>query len=442
MASIRKRGNGYQITVSLGYDSVGKKISETSTFTPDSTMTELQQKKALDKYAYEFEQKVISGKYLDGEKMTLYDFIERWFIEYGEKQLEGHTLEQYKRVLYRLVIPHIGHFKIAKVTPMHITSFYNQLTEDGMRLDNKSGGYNPNSIQKFHIILSSVFSTAVSWTVIDTNPCNKATLPKNKKTSDDINYFTPEQTMIFIELLNDKYTWTCKAHERTDDTGKTYHVNEYKESKVIETQFKLFFYFALFCGMRKGEVLALQWKDIDFIDNKVNITKSVSYVNNEMIIKEPKTKNSIRIISIPDFMMNIVKQHYQEQSAKVYTLDDAWNNPHGYLFTQWNGKLMDFTTPYHKLKTLIRLHNAEVANNDSLSGEEKNDLVLPDISLHGLRHTSATLLIANNKDIVTVAHRLGHAKPSTTMNIYAHALKKKDEETNDTFEMIYNKTRA
>lgn len=234
----------------------------------------------------------------------------------------------------------------------------------------------------------------------------------------------------------------CKAHNRIDDTGKTYHVNEYKESKIIETQFKVFYYFALFCGMRKGEVLALQWKDIDFINYKVDINKSVSYVNNKMIIKEPKTKNSVRTISIPDFMMNVVKQHYQEQIDKAYMLGDTWNNPQGYLFTQWNGKLMDFTTPYHKFKTLIRLYNDEVRNNDSLNREEKDNLILPEISLHGLRHTSATLLIADNKDIVTVAHRLGHAKPSTTMNIYAHALKKKDEETNDTFETIFNKTRA
>lgn len=90
-----------------------------------------------------------------------------------------------------------------------------------------------------------------------------------------------------------------------------------------------------------------------------------------------------------------------------------------YVFIQWNGKMMYLTTPSSKLKKVIQYIN------NSIEDEKEK---LPQITLHGLRHTSATLLIAENVDAVTVAGRLGHSDTSTTLNIYAHALQKKDQE--------------
>lgn len=123
--------------------------------------------------------------------------------------------------------------------------------------------------------------------------------------------------------------------------------------------------------------------------------------------------------------------------SAALALGDKWNNSAGLLFTQWNGKPMDVSTPYHKFKHIIAAHNASIMSDARLTDEERKAQLLPDIPLHGLRHTSATLLIADNKDVITVANRLGHAQPSTTMNIYAHALKKKDEEASDTFERVF-----
>ena len=93
MASIRKRKNAYQITVSNGRRPDGTQIIETATFTPDPNKTEKQNQKALEKFVFEFEEKVKSGKYLDGEKITFQAFTEIWLSDYAELHLVATTLQ-------------------------------------------------------------------------------------------------------------------------------------------------------------------------------------------------------------------------------------------------------------------------------------------------------------------------------------------------------------
>lgn len=137
MASVRKRGNTYQITVSNGYDCAGKKIIETTTYRMDMSLTPKKQEKALDVFVMEFEQKVKSGKYYDGEKITFKDFSEKWWEDYAKQKLELTTQEVYEDRLKRHILPAIGHLKMAKITPMTLQTFYNKLFKDGSRSDGK-----------------------------------------------------------------------------------------------------------------------------------------------------------------------------------------------------------------------------------------------------------------------------------------------------------------
>ncbi len=175
---------------------------------------------------------------------------------------------------------------------------------------------------------------------------------------------------------------------------------------------------ALFCGLRRGELVALEWSDLDFTDNSVNITKSTSCVNGKPVTKTTKTNSSVRKISVPASVMALAKKYKSEQMQYRLTLGSQWvgNN---YIFIQWNGQQMHPDTPYKTFKKIIKRYN------DSVKNESEK---LPDIPLHGLRHTSATLLISQNVDVKTVSNRLGHAQTSTTMDIYSHALKKMDEQ--------------
>lgn len=436
MASIMKRGNGYRILVSNGYDVTGKKLQETTTFIPDPEMTPKQQQKALDDFVHEFEKKVKNGQYMSGEKITLKEFTERWLKDYAPLNLEKTTQNTYEHNLDTKIIPALGHLKLSKIKPMHLQSFYKNLLEPGVRMDKKEGGYSPATIKKIHVILSSILHTAVEWQVIDSNPCERVSPPKQIKAVDDIKYFTLEQSQTFLKALDMDYSTRYKAHDRIDDTGTKYHVPEYEEVRGIPFQFKVMYYIALFAGLRKGELVALTWSDIDFENNNISINKSTAKDKHKQITKNPKNKTSIRTVTIPGFVTDLLKRYKTEQKELKVKLGDQWEGCDGknwqdsnHIFIQANGKQMNISTPYQTFKDIIHKYNSTI---------EDESLKLPNIPLHGLRHTSATVLISEDVDIRTVSARLGHAQTSTTMNIYAHSLKESDKKAADKLDKLFN----
>ncbi|MBU5332404.1 tyrosine-type recombinase/integrase [Anaerocolumna aminovalerica] len=96
-----------------------------------------------------------------------------------------------------------------------------------------------------------------------------------------------------------------RAHDRIDDTGVKYHVPEYTETQGIPLQFKVMYYIALFAGLRKGELVALTWNDVDFNNNTININKSTATIKGEQITKAPKNKTSIREVTIPGLVVEL-----------------------------------------------------------------------------------------------------------------------------------------
>lgn len=401
MASIRKRGHAYQITVSNGRRSDGSQIVETATFTPDPDKTERQNQKALESFVVKFEEQVKSGKYLDGEKITFQSFVETWRSDYAIQHLEPTTIQAYNFLLDKHILPAIGHLKLAKVQPVHLNRLYNTMLTE--RTDGRSGGYSPTTIKRTHAVISSIMATGVRWNTILENPCERVRPPKQARNVNDIMFFTLEETSAFLGEIE---------RELAEET--------------IQLQHKLFFHLALFCGLRRGELIALEWNDIDLNANTLSVTKSTGIVKGKAITKAPKNKTSIRTISIPGTVADVIRSYRKEQLQYRLLLGSRWEGDN-HLFIQWNGCQMYPSTPYSILKKIIHKYNSRV----------KEDVhKLPDIPLHGLRHTSATLLISQNIDVRTVSGRLGHAQTSTTMNIYSHSLKKMDEKAAETLDNL------
>lgn len=257
--------------------------------------------------------------------------------------------------------------------------------------------------------------------VVLDNPCNRVKPPKTTLARDKIKFFTLEQTKLFLGALDAEYSTSYSAHNRIDDTGKAYHVSEYTETRTLPLQFKVFFHLALFCGLRRGEIVALEWSDFDFNACTVDITKSTSNINNQITTKTTKTASSVRNISVPASVMQLVREYRKQQLEYKLSLGSKWEGAN-YVFIQWNGKQMHPDSPYKTFKKIIKRYN------ESVECEENK---LPEIPLHGLRHTSATLLISQNVDVKTVSSRLGHSNTSTTLDVYAHALKKKDTQASE-----------
>lgn len=427
MAQIRNRGNGhYQIMVSMGYDSKGKKLQKTASYTVDPKQTPRQQEKALQAFAAAFEAKVKNGLYLDADTTTLSEFSERWMEEYVKPNLQPATVVKYQQVLEDQIIPVLGHLKLSKLRPHLITAFYNGLLKNGSRKDGKSGSYSPGSIRKTHNVLSSILHTAVNWEVIESNPCGKVRVPTGTPVSESVRFFTPDEVNRFLDFLEQPYYIEVTGHQRIDDTGKEYHVGDYRIQREVPEQIRVLLRLAVYSGLRKGEILALQWSDIDFQRNTVSVTKSVSRVKGKTIIKPPKTRGSVRKVTIPQFLTDELSRLRKSQEQMRIDLENPAWNPEEYLFTQESGAVMNYSTPYEALQDLIDRYN---------KGKPPEEQ-LPKIPFHGLRHTNATLLIAGNQDIKTVSARLGHAQSSTTLDIYAHALAEKESKAADALEAV------
>lgn len=401
MASIRKRGKSYQITVSNGRDIHDKQILETTTWTPDPEKTEKQNQKALERFMMEFEERVKNGKYLSGEKITFKAFTEKWMEEYAKLQLEATTVENYTFLLNTHILPAIGHLKLSRVQPAHLNKLYSTMLEE--RKDGKEGGYSPTTIKRCHATISSIMSTAVQWNIITENPCQRVKPPKQTRNSSDIKFFTPEQAERFLAELN----------VETAD-GR------------IQLQHNIFFQLALFCGMRRSELVALHWSDIDYSQRTICINKCTTIVKNQPYQKNTKNRTSERTIAIPDSVLVMLKSYRLEYNKYRLSIGSQWVGD-DYIFIQWNGSQMYPSTPDGVIRKVIDRYNA--------NHEDK----LPPVTPHGLRHTSATLLISENVDVRTVSGRLGHAQTSTTLNIYSHSLQKKDAQAAQTLETLLSK---
>lgn len=229
-------------------------------------------------------------------------------------------------------------------------------------------------------------------------------------------FFTTAQTIRFLDYIEQPYSTAVKGHQRIDDTGIPYTVADYKIEKMIPEQIRVLFNLAIYTGLRKAELLALQWSDIAFEKDTLCVSKAVTVVDGKQLCKEPKTKSSYRTVSIPHFLTLRLKKLQVAQMEDRLKLGQDWQGDN-WVFTQANGKMMNYNTPYQALHDALTRYNTTAKN-----GEE-----LPLIPFHGLRHTAASLLIASQVDVKTVSSRLGHAQTSTTLNIYTHALQEGDQ---------------
>ncbi|WP_261134786.1 site-specific integrase [Bacillus sp. Marseille-Q3570] len=176
---------------------------------------------------------------------------------------------------------------------------------------------------------------------------------------------------------------------------------------------------AIATGLRKGELLGLEWSHVDFDKKTIEVKQSSLYVKGKGVFtKPPKNESSVRTISIPSSITSLLrtyKIHQKEESMKVR---DEWHQSDR-LFTTWNGMPMHPNTINNWFPKFLKRNN------------------LTPLPFHGLRHTAATLLIGKGVHVKTISNRLGHSNISTTMDIYGHALKSSDEEAANKLDDIF-----
>ena len=374
--SIEKRGkNSYRLTVSEGFDLNGKPMIHRKTVHGTKKDAEVE----LAKFVTE----VQNGLVIDGKSLKFSEFTEIWKRDYGSKELAPSTYKRYCRMLETRLLPYFGHFYINKIKPTDIMKFYDLLEKDTQLVRKKGNNgsktkkpLSGKTILEHHRLLRAMLHRAVYWQLIVSNPAERVQPPKAKKPKR--RSYDDEQTKILLENL-EKLT-------------------------VEDTKYKVAIILTIFTGVRLGELMGLEWQDVDFRNGIISINRSSQYLSDMGVFtKVPKTESSIREIAIPEFIISLLEEYklWYEDQKSLY--GELWTNSDR-LFVQADGKPMH---PSSISKWFVKYVGT---------------IGLPVINFHGLRHTNASLLVAQNIDIAVISARLGHAQISTTLDFYVHPL--------------------
>lgn len=392
MATIRKRSeNTYQFIVSLGLGADKKYKRKYKTYTVKEKMTPKQLKLHLEHEAYKFEQKVLSNAYISPGEMTLKDFTNEWTMKYLEKNVSETTIMNRQNVLNNHILPVLGHLNINKINTMMLLDLMDNLK----RKDGQDKPLSADSKLDVHKALASIFKHAVEWNIISTNPMLNVKKPtKIKRYNEELNVYDEIEVKTLLQAVQDELE-----------------------------HWRVFISLALATGMRRGELIGLEWDAIDLDKGTVDIKQIIIKSRNGTEIKEPKY-NSKRLISLPTSIIEELKRYKLHCREEKMKLQHQWKeNKHDWVFFNEQGSHFYPDTPTTWWKKFLDRTNKELI--------EKHKKPLKKIRLHDLRHTSATLLIAQNVHAKIISERLGHKKISTTMDIYGHALPIADKEASE-----------
>lgn len=441
MATVEKRGKGYRITVAAGIDLNGKQIRHRLNWTPDEKLTPRQVEKELNRQIARFEEQVKTGSIAAEGNIRFADFAERYMANYGRPNLKPTTLSNYQRNLVR-INQAIGHIRLKDLTTFHIQAFYRNLQESGIRsrevatckadlmelIGNQRGAMTafsgkskvsratikqavdgkpinrtsadsisaalglkttklfeltshgeplaPATIRSYHRTISSILEKAVKWHCIPTNPAEGAELPS--MTGHKARYLDEPDAKRMLQLL---------------------------QAEPIKWRAPIIF--DLLSRLRRAELLGLRWQDIDLDTGVVHIVQTSNYVSGTGVyVGTPKTEDSDRYLKVSQTAILILLEYKSWQDDMREKVGDAWEGTaeDDRIFTNEVGRPMFPTSLTQWMGKFIKR-----------SG-------LPPACVHSLRHTYASLLIAEGTPLVVVSSNLGHAQVSTTSDIYSHVI--------------------
>jgi integrase len=294
------------------------------------------------------------------------------------------------------VRPYLGQVQIQKLRPVDLNELYAKLLREGRCIKQDAGdavsrGLSGRTVGHVHRVLHRALGHAVKWAVVQQNAGDHVDPPRLEAAE--------------IEILRD---------------GEVAALLE----KLRGRSLYLIAEFGLATGMRRGEMLALRWQDVDFAGGKVRVERSLEQTKaGGLRFKAPKTKRGRRTISVPLSTLAALRAHRKGQQERWLALGLGKLRDDALVFATWNGRPR---TPNALSKDW---------------SETMADLGLK-ITLHALRHTHASQLIAAGMDVVTISRRLGHASPTITLNIYGHLFSNTDDRAAEIMELAFSRPRT
>ncbi len=370
--------NKYRLYVSNGSDARGHPIRHTKTIIAKS---EFDAKRQLNEFFLAVKKKPAGNP----SRIKFFAFYKIWKERHGPL-LSPTTFDTYVAAIEDRIIPYFGNTQLKRISETQILAFLEELQIDGERHDGRRGKLAPASIFKFYRILRAMLNRAVSWHYLTENPCNRIEPEERPKPN-----YKPR-----LILQKNELSEFLSALFKQKDTA-------------TNTKYKLMIYLLLITGIRRGELYALTWDDVDFENKRLSVSKSAYTVKgNQRGTKKPKTLLSNRAVFFDDLAAKLFALHKERQEK--WLGKHKLSNPGKYLFLATEGRNGGMEAARANPSSLYHwLRHFTQANG------------LPHISVHALRHTAASYALAGGADLLSVQAMLGHAKVSTT-GIYLHVL--------------------
>ena len=356
----RKNGIAWEITIELPRDPVtGERIRK---YKSVKNVTKKEAEQVMRKMIDEIEK----GYYVENSKITITEWVNTWMETYIKPNVSPTTESRYRGMINRYIINVIGHVQVQHLNTLAVQKWVN-----GLKISPSSGKeLSASTIKHVYHVLKGAMDKAVLVGIIARNPCQGIMLPKGQK-KDAVIYTEPQ----IRELI-------------TFAKG---------------TEMELIIDMELCMGLRRGELLGLEWGDIDWDNNRIHIKRNRVVVDGAPVVKEPKTKNSKRTVDVPEQLMVKLKAHQKACMANRLSMGRNYIVTN-YVIVHPNGQPI---YPEYVSQMLTKLQKR--------AG-------LPKCRFHDLRHLCASIMLKQGISAKVAQERLGHADIQTTLNIYSHVL--------------------
>ncbi len=303
------------------------------------------------------------GRPIPPERQTVARFLGDWLENSAKPAIRPSTYIRYGAHVRNHISPAIGHIKLSRLTPQHVQALLNEKLGDGLA---------PATVRYMHAVLRRALKQALKWDLVARNAAALVDTPR--VTQKEIEPFTPEQARTFLDAI------------RGDRLEALYSV-------------------ALAVGLRRGEVLGLKWSDVDLDKRTLTVRASLQRIDGALVLVEPKSRQSRRTVALPQTVIDAVRLHRARQLQERLLAGSRWQD-HGLVFSTTIGTPMDPRNLTRHFRKAIRSAG------------------LPLRRFHDLRHSCASLLLAQGVHPRVVMEILGHSQISITMNTYSHVIEK------------------
>jgi integrase len=328
-----------------------------------------------------------AGNGVDPTKITVSEFLERWDRDWATANVGGKTIERYRELITLYVKPHLGAVRVQKLRPVHLNELYAKLLREGGKA---SRPLSARTVGHVHRLMHRALGHAATWGIAVQNVAAVVNPPKVAE--------------VELTILSE------------DQIGSVLRHLEGRTLRPIVS-------FLLGTGCRRGEVLALRWKDVDLDKGRVRIERSVEQTKKGLRFKSPKTKNSRRNVSIAPSLLAELRMHRTRQQERRLRFGLGKAPDDSLVFALWDGS----TRAPHWLTQKFALAM------DELKFE---------CTLHALRHTHVSQLIAAGMDILTISRRIGHASAAITLRVYGHLFTNTDARAAEIMEAALSRISA